>query len=333
MNRKERRATATRNKAVLPTSFGPEASRLFESGARYHHAGRLDEAISHYQSAIDRKSNFLAARKNLGLALMAHGKLQEAVAQFRKAIALKPDFIEFYNNLGRALFALGRIDEAMATLRRALARGGSPETKILFVVCARLLDVPPDFDDFFDLMGQALSEPWSRPGEVGAITAHLLQQDKSIKPHIERAARTWPPRLSTEELLGPHGLSAICEHRLLRCLLVSTPVCGVALERFLTALRFAILSAGSATASSAAAEQNTLGFAARSPSSASSTSMFLPPARTNSSGRVICGIGSRTPSRPGTPFPSCDLPRSRPTSRCMRFRMPPDYWIGRGRRR
>ena len=94
MNRKERRATATRNKAVLPTSFGPEASRLFESGVQYHQAGLLDEAISHYQSAIDRKSNFIAARKNLGLALIARGKLQETVAQFRKAIALKPDFIE-----------------------------------------------------------------------------------------------------------------------------------------------------------------------------------------------------------------------------------------------
>jgi 2-polyprenyl-3-methyl-5-hydroxy-6-metoxy-1,4-benzoquinol methylase len=260
MNRKERRATATRDKAVLPTSFGPEPSRLFESGVQYHQAGLLDEAISHYQSAIDRKSNFLAARQNLGLALMARGKLQEAVTQFRKAIALKPDFIELYNNLGRALFSLGRIDEAMATLRRALARGGSPETKMLFVVCARLLDIPPDFDDFFNLMGQALSEPWSRPGDVGAISAHLLQQDKSIKPHIERAARSWPPRLATEELLGPHGLSAICRHHLLRCLLVSTPVCGVALERFLTALRFALLSAGSATASSAATDQDTVGF-------------------------------------------------------------------------
>jgi 2-polyprenyl-3-methyl-5-hydroxy-6-metoxy-1,4-benzoquinol methylase len=260
MNRKERRATATRNKAVLPTSFGPEASRLFGSGVQYHQAGLLDEAISHYQSAIDRKSNFLAARQNLGLALMARGKLQEAVAQFRKAIALKPNFIELYNNLGRALFSLGRIDEAMATLRRALARGGSPETKILFVVCARLLDVPSDFDDFFDLMGQALSEPWSRPGEVGAITGHLLQQDKSIKPHIERAARAWPPRLAAEELQKPPGLSAICGHHLLRCLLLSTPVCGVELERFLTALRFAILSAASATASSAAADQNTVSF-------------------------------------------------------------------------
>jgi len=260
MNRKERRATATRNKAVLPTSFGPEASRLFESGVQYHQAGLLDEAISHYQSAIDRKSNFLAARKNLGLALMARGKLHEAVAQFRKAIALKPGFIELYNNLGRALFALGRIDEAMVALRRALARGGSPETKILFVVVAKLLDVPPDFDDFFDLMGQALSEPWSRPGEVGAITVHLLQQDERIKPHIERAARTWPQRLSAEELLGAHGLSAICGHHLLRCLLVSTPVCGVALERFLTALRFAILAAGSAAASSLAVDQEIVDF-------------------------------------------------------------------------
>ena len=105
-----------------------------------------------------------------------------------------------------------------------------------------------------------MSEPWSRPGEVGAITGHLLQQDKSIKPHTERAARTWPPRLAAEELQGPHGLSAICSHRLLRCLLLSTPVCGVALERFLTALRFAILSAASGTASSDAAGQDTVGF-------------------------------------------------------------------------
>ena len=209
---------------------------------------------------------------------------------------------------------------------RALARGGSPETKILFVVCAKLLDVPPDFDDFFDLMGQAVSEPWSRADEVGAIAAHLLQQDEDQVPYRARSS-VWQQRLSAEELLGPHGLSAICRHHLLRCLLVSTPVCGVALERFLTALRFAIL-AGRLSRGPRLPPRPTRtpwAFAARSPSSASLTSMFLPSPGRNSSGRVIWGIGSLPPSRPGTPLPSCDLPLWRPISRCMRFRMPPDY--------
>ena len=255
MNRKERRAT--RSKGSLSSSSDPEVERLFAQALQHHQAGQLNEAILHYQWIVERQPDFLGARNNLGVALMARGRFDEAASQFQQAIALKPNFIEFYNNLGRALFAQGRVDEALGALRRALAIGGTPETKSLFVGCARALTAFPDVDDFRELMRKALSEPWSRPSEVGAIVSGLLREDKSLKPQIDAAAAGWPAR-SWEQAGSTVDLAAISRHALLCSLLELTPVWGVELERFLTTARSAVLSL--AVSSPAAVDADVLNF-------------------------------------------------------------------------
>jgi SAM-dependent methyltransferase len=112
----------------------------------------------------------------------------------------------------------------------------------MFVASVRALAVLPDVDDFRGLMLEALSEPWARPSEVGAIVSNLLEQDKGLKPYIDRASSAWPGGPSDHQLLDPTDIAAISGHQLLCCLLRSTPVVGIELERFLTALRRAILS-------------------------------------------------------------------------------------------
>ncbi len=255
MNRKERRAT--KRKGSPSSSSDPEVDRLFALALQHHQAGQLSEAILYYQWIVERRPDFVGARNNLGVALMARSKFDEAAAQFQKAIALKPNFIEFYNNLGRAVFAQGKVDEALGALRRALAIGGTPETKSLFVGCARALDVFPDVDDFRELMRKALTEPWSRPSEVGVIVSNLLKQDRRLKPYIERAAAGWPARPS-EQAGSAADLAAISSRPLLCSLLESTPVWGVELERFLTATRSAILAL--AVSSPAAVDADILSF-------------------------------------------------------------------------
>ncbi len=249
MNRKTRRASDKTSKGTLNASFGPEADRMFALGLQHHQAGQLDAAITHYQAAIGREPRFAAARNNLGSAFLSLGHFADAAAQFKQAIPLKPDVIGFYDNLGRALLGMNEAGEALRILRRALALGGAADTKRLFITTAAAQTAWPDLPDFQELMTRALSEPWSRPNEVGAIVSRLLVQDRALKGAIDGTAQT----------LGRPELDAIAGHRLFRALLETTPVCGVELERLLTTVRRTVLAL--ASESSAAASERALGLA------------------------------------------------------------------------
>ena len=80
----------------------------------------MDEAIAHYQKALQIKPDYAEARNNLGNALLQKGKVDEAIAQYQKALQIKPDFAEAHNNLGNALLQKGRVDEAIAHYQKAL---------------------------------------------------------------------------------------------------------------------------------------------------------------------------------------------------------------------
>ncbi|MGA9777589.1 MAG: tetratricopeptide repeat protein [Verrucomicrobiia bacterium] len=83
--------------------------------------GRFDEAIENYHKAIQINPNFSAALNNLGLALAARGQLDDAIENYHKAIRISPNYAEALDNLGAALTVKGRFDEALGYYRQALA--------------------------------------------------------------------------------------------------------------------------------------------------------------------------------------------------------------------
>jgi Flp pilus assembly protein TadD len=80
----------------------------------------MDEAIEHYQKALQIKPDNAEAHNNLGLVLAGHGRLDEAIAHYQRAVEIKPHFLEAHYNLGVALAGRGRIDEATAHYQKAL---------------------------------------------------------------------------------------------------------------------------------------------------------------------------------------------------------------------
>ena len=221
--------------------------------------GRFVEAEPHYQRGLAINADFPKAQHSLGLALAMQGKLAEAVPRFERAVALKADFSEASNDLARTLYNLDRTDEALRALARAIACNGTAETKGLFVQFLRDRRTIPQVDDLQRLLVQALSEPWARPGKVGLVAAPLIKNDATLRRYIARAATAWPRRLSGTELWDETGLAALSEHRLLGSLLKSAPVCDVALERFLTNVRFALLEMAT-TGTATAVEEKALDF-------------------------------------------------------------------------
>ena len=67
----------------------------------------MDEAITHYQKALQINPDYAEAHNNLGNALLQKGRVDEAIAQYQKALQIKPDYAEAHDNLGNALLQKG----------------------------------------------------------------------------------------------------------------------------------------------------------------------------------------------------------------------------------
>ena len=82
--------------------------------------GNVDEAIAHYQKALQIKPDYAEAHNNLGNALLQKGNVDEAITHYQKALQINPDYAEAHNNLGIALLQKGNVDEAIAHFQKAL---------------------------------------------------------------------------------------------------------------------------------------------------------------------------------------------------------------------
>jgi protein O-mannosyl-transferase len=91
--------------------------------------GQVDEAIAHFQKALQSHPDDPDARNNLGIALAkAHandadklvelGRDDEAIVEFRKALEIRPDDADARHDLAILLLQKGQLDEAIAEFRR-----------------------------------------------------------------------------------------------------------------------------------------------------------------------------------------------------------------------
>ena len=82
---------------------------------------RFDEAMAHYQKALEIDPTYSLAYNAMGFAWADRGRPDKAMAQYRKALAVNPGDPEAYRNLGKALDGGGRNDHAVALFRQAVA--------------------------------------------------------------------------------------------------------------------------------------------------------------------------------------------------------------------
>jgi tetratricopeptide (TPR) repeat protein len=92
--------------------------------------GEVDEAISHYESALKIRTDnqethyhlsLALLHTSLGNALVRKGRLDDAVAQYRAAVALRDDFADAHSNLASLLARKGETAEAITHYEKALA--------------------------------------------------------------------------------------------------------------------------------------------------------------------------------------------------------------------
>ncbi len=148
----------------LARGIGP-AEAAYNLGVTACGAGRLDEAVTHFQRSLALRPEFAEAHNNLGLIFLSQGRLEVSAQSFRAALAVRPDYgnalfnlagialrqgdppaaIEAYqrllalspedadahHQLGKVLLRSGRVDESATRFERALAlRPGFPDALI-----------------------------------------------------------------------------------------------------------------------------------------------------------------------------------------------------------
>jgi tetratricopeptide (TPR) repeat protein len=85
--------------AVTPSAA---AKAAFDKGEKALEAQKYDEAIAHYQAALQATPGYAAAMNGLGSALFKQKKQDEAIAQFKAATEADPGFKLAWFNLGYA---------------------------------------------------------------------------------------------------------------------------------------------------------------------------------------------------------------------------------------
>jgi Flp pilus assembly protein TadD len=84
-----------------------EGARLHESGARALERGDTARAVADLEAAAERLPNVSEVRNRLGVAYAAAGRREDAIREFRSAVALDCGNALAARNLRRALAAEG----------------------------------------------------------------------------------------------------------------------------------------------------------------------------------------------------------------------------------
>lgn len=89
-------------------------------------AGRVSEALSTIDEALDREPDNARLHYTRGQLSFSAGRLDEAERSFLRALELEPDLSDAHNFLGAVHQEQGRYDEAERAYRRALANPAYP---------------------------------------------------------------------------------------------------------------------------------------------------------------------------------------------------------------
>jgi tetratricopeptide (TPR) repeat protein len=139
------------------------AEAHYNLGVALRQAGRIEEAIGHYEQAVRLQPDYAMAHINLGVDLYQLGRVEEAIGQYEQALRAKPDSFEAHNNLGNALRKLGRPQEAIGHYEQALR-------------------IRPDFAEAHYNLGGALEDA----GRIQEAIGHY-EQALQIRPDYAEA--------------------------------------------------------------------------------------------------------------------------------------------------
>ena len=159
-------------------------------GAALQGQGKLQEAVTSYNNALQIRPDYVEAHNNRGNALQKLGQLDDALASYNKAIQFRPDdYADAYSNRGIVLKKLGRLQEALASYNKAIqirsdyAEAYSNRGVVLqdlgqleeaLASCDKAIQIRPDYAEAYSNRGAVLQD-------LGQLEEALASCDKAIQ--------------------------------------------------------------------------------------------------------------------------------------------------------
>jgi tetratricopeptide (TPR) repeat protein/2-polyprenyl-3-methyl-5-hydroxy-6-metoxy-1,4-benzoquinol methylase len=197
-------------------------------------AGQSKEAAEHYRHAVRLNPNFAEAHNNLGSLLALDNRHAEACAAFQQALAAAPNFAPAFKNLGQAAHAMGDLALALEALTKARALDTTPATQDLLHAAFADRRVLPHAPRYRELLIELMTLPRDDLEHVTLSAISALESN----PAFARCLAHAPSGAAAFET---GDLQALADDRLLLAVLGQERICSVLLERFLTAMRAALL--------------------------------------------------------------------------------------------
>jgi tetratricopeptide (TPR) repeat protein len=161
-------------------------------------AGRIEEAIQSYDTALRLRPAYPEAHNNLGYALTEAGRIPAAIKELEIALRMEPDYAIAHNNLGNALLKSGRVADAIAHYQAALrlepdfaqahydlgnARLATGRTAAAIESYEAALRLEPDNADTHYNLGNALFTANRIPEAIAHYQTALRLKPDSVEAH------------------------------------------------------------------------------------------------------------------------------------------------------
>ena len=154
--------------------------------------GRLDDAISNLQAAIDLRPENAPAHDNLAKALLQKGQVAEAMVHYRKFLEIEPENVEARNTLGTALIQQGKLREAIGQWQDALAiepENGNAASNLAWVFATCPEDSIRDGRHAVELAEKALRISGGKIPMIYKVLAAAYAESGRFPDAIETAQR------------------------------------------------------------------------------------------------------------------------------------------------
>ncbi|MDH3327710.1 MAG: tetratricopeptide repeat protein, partial [Desulfobulbaceae bacterium] len=123
-------------------------------GKQYGEAGRFQEAIHAFQTAIKNEPDYAEAHYNLGVIYLKQERYPEAMQQFSTDIQFRPTHAQAFSNIGVIYSRQGKIQEATAAYNKALNL--SPNSPEALANLGILYAKQGDLDEAISLLRKAV---------------------------------------------------------------------------------------------------------------------------------------------------------------------------------
>ncbi|MBI5768144.1 MAG: tetratricopeptide repeat protein [Verrucomicrobia bacterium] len=205
---------AADNLAQRPQSAEVQAAYAYAC----YEAGRLPDAVTHWQTALRLKPTYARAHGNLATAFVTLERWPEAMDHYRAALRLRPDYVEARVNFAALLIRTDELPAAIAHLRLAtrlapedplgwqnlgiaLARVGDLSAA---VTCyERALTLRPEFPEAHNNLANALAALGRRADALRHFATALR-----LRPDYFDALCNYGNRLA-EDGRGPEGIAQL----------------------------------------------------------------------------------------------------------------------------